>query len=175
MSEVFERTFVLLGARPHLCRARAWAAGMAMIHIAAEQAAYRSQWKFLLTMPLPLGPWKHISATKLLPHAGRHHPSTCTFGGVSRAHQHGMAAKGHVRIRGAEHQGAGRPPRRRIGSRESRAAHQTPCRLHVPAFLVQPRVSKRFRRGNTMPSFSHNLTCKRSPSISGRPSRHTLC
>lgn len=87
-------------------------------------------------------------------------------------HQHEMSANWHVRIRGAEHQGAGR---HRIGSRESRAAHQTPCRLHVPAFLVQPRVSKRFRRGNTMPSFSHNLTCKRSPSISGRPSRHTLC
>lgn len=85
-----------------------------------------------------------------------------------------MAANWHVRIRGPEHQGAGR---RRIGSRESSAAcaaHQTPCRLHVPAVLVRMRMEKTFRRGNTMLCFSHDFTCKRLPSVSGRPSRDTL-
>lgn len=34
---------------------------------------------------------------------------------------------------------------------------------------------REIRRGNAMPYFSHNFTCKRLPSFPGRPSRHTLC
>lgn len=143
VSEVFERTFVLLlAARPHLCRARAWAvAGRSMIHIAAHRPRTVGNRIFLLTMPLPLGPGQDMSATKLLPHAGRQHPST--FGGVAsperrsstKWQQKGTSESGEpsIWVRG----GIGLD---REGSTRSRAAHQTPCRLHVPAHLVHTRM-----------------------------------
>lgn len=77
VSEVFERTFVLLlAARPHLCRSASLGSGQADDSYSSTQAAYSPNRIFLLTMPLPLGPGQDMFATKLLPHAGRHHPST---------------------------------------------------------------------------------------------------
>ena len=77
VSEVFERTFVLLlAARPHLCRGASLDSGQADDSYSSTQAAYDPNRIFLLTMPLPLGPGQDMFATKLLPHAGRHHPSS---------------------------------------------------------------------------------------------------
>ena len=168
MSEVFERTFVYR-QQDRICAAREIGGGHSDDSYSSTQAAYQTQ---LRSLPADhaVAAWAsegHV-CTKAFTSAWP--PPSVKFGGVEheslQGHSNGTSEPGEprVRVRGGH----------RIGSQRGVRAHQTPCRLHVPVFLVRTRMAKRFRRGNTMLYVTNTFTCKRPPSIPGRPSRDTL-